>query len=193
MNPIHLNYSLPKAALLALVSLIFIASAFTSSATAQRRDFMNDQEIELVRDNQDIDLRMNVLTMMIDRRFSSIGIDAGGWKPGQKDSAKWGEAPKGTRLELLTDIKKLLQKAVDDIDDVAMHNENTLTQNKKEGMLFPKAVRALSTAAARYEVALKLAIDKTTDEKEKGPILDSQEFCRQIIEASSKLPPEIKK
>src|SRR5688572_24250876 len=95
------------------------------TADAQRRDYMTEQEIELIRNNQDIDKRVDVLTKMIDRRFGAMGIDVGGWKQSEKDNEKWGDIRSGTKSELLYDVRQLLQKAVDDVDDVALHNENT--------------------------------------------------------------------
>ena len=59
-----------------LALIVFVAIP----ASAQRRDYMTDPEIELIRDNQDIDKRIDVLTKMIDRRFSAMGIEVGGWK-----------------------------------------------------------------------------------------------------------------
>lgn len=179
-----------------LISLFFICFcifSMTMIASAQRRDEMTEAEIELVRDSQDIDLRITVLTKMIDRRFAALGIEVAGWKPPAKESEKWGNVPDGTRLELFTDIRKLLQKAIDDVDDVAVHNENSQTQNKKEGLLFPKAVRALAAAATRYTEPLKKALETSKDEKEKGTIMASLEYCGQIVEAVAKLPPEVKK
>lgn len=162
-------------------------------AEAQRRDFMTEAEIELIRDNQDIDLRIDVLTKMIDRRFAALKLDVAGWKPPAKESDKWGEEPTGTRLQLLTDIRRLLQKAVDDVDDVSEHDANALTQNKTTGKLFPKAVRNLNVAANRYSPVLKSALKTSTDEMERGSILNSIDLCDQIIEAATKLPPETKK
>ena len=162
------------------------------SSFSQRRDSMTDEEIELVRDNQDIDKRIEVLTRMIDRRFSSMGVEVGGWKASEKDKAAWGEVRSGTRSQLLFDIRQLLQKAIDDIDDVSMHNENTLTQNKTEGLLFPKAVRTLAAAATRYLPALKSTLEKVTEERERGLLLASIEHCQDIIDAVTKLPPETK-
>ena len=161
-------------------------------ASAQRRDYMNEAEIELVRDSQDIDKRIEVLTTMIDRRFEALGINVGGVKLSNKRQEKWGDPPAGTQTELIWDIRQLLQKAIDDIDDVALHNENTLTQNKTEGLLFPKAVRTLAAAAARYSPPLKTTLEKTKDEREKGLLLQSIDFCDQILEAVTKLPPEVK-
>ena len=169
--------------------LIFSAAA---TALAQRRDYMTDPEIELVRDNQDIDKRIQVLTKMIDRRFTALGVEVGGWKQSGKDEKTWGTAPTGTPSNLLADIRQLLQKAVDDVDDVAEHNENTLTQNKTEGLLFPAGVRSLASAAARYQPALKTLLDKTKDERDKGVILTSMELCQEIIDSVTKLPAETK-
>lgn len=177
----------------ALIFSAFVILGSSTSANAQRRDYMTDAEIELVRDAQDIDIRIEVLTKMIDRRFLAAGIDSNGWTEPKKGSEKWGDAPAGTRMELLTDIRQLLQKAVDDVDDVAEHNDNALTQNKTEGLLFPKAVRALAAAAQRYRGVLLPLAAKITDEKEKGVALASVEMCDEIIEAVGKLPPEVKK
>ncbi len=163
-----------------------------STASAQRRDYMTDPEIELVRDSQDIDQRVLVLTKMIDRRFTALGVDVGGWKQSGKDEKIWGAAPAGTPSNLLADIRQLLQKAVDDVDDVAEHNENTLTQNKTEGLLFPAGVRSLATAATRYQQALKSILEKTKDERDKGVILTSMELCQEIIDSVTKLPAETK-
>ena len=175
--------------LFAVAALLF----FCPAADAQRRDFMTEPEIEIVRDAQDIDMRIDVLTKMIDRRFAALKIEAGGWKIPTKESEKWGAEPEGTRLQLLTDITRLLQKAVDDIDDVAEHDANAQTQNKTTGKLFPKAVRMLSSSAARYSPILQTTLKTAVDDKERGAILDAADVCAQIIEAAAKLPPEIKK
>src|SRR5688572_15998447 len=137
-----------KVFVIGIVAILLLT--ITSTTFAQKRDYLTEQEVELVRNNQDIDKRVDVLTKMIDRRFSALGVEAGGWKQSKKDNELWGDIGSGTRIEMLSDIRELLQKAIDDIDDVAEHNDNTLTQNKTEGLLFPKAVRALGSAATRY-------------------------------------------
>ncbi|MGQ0543464.1 MAG: hypothetical protein ACT4O9_16735 [Blastocatellia bacterium] len=173
---------------LSMSLVIFGASA--SYGSAQRRDYMTDAEIELVRDNQDVDLRITVLVRMIDRRFQVLGIEVGGWKPKPKELENWGEQPTGTRREIFTDIRHLVQKAVDDIDTIAERNEDALKQNKTDGELFPKAVRILAEAAKRYLPQLNAAATKTSDESEKGQILNAAELCEQIIASVVKLPPE---
>jgi len=187
---------------LVLITFVLCAVGFTSAVSAQRRDYMSDAEIEIVRDAQYIDERIDVLAKMIDRRFTALGVEAGGWKQSSKDTDTWGEMPQGTRLELLSDIKKLLQKAIDDIDNLAAHpdaapvrdkEEKNSKQAKKDPQRFSIAVRSLGRAAERYLPPFKSQLDTTSDDKEKGLLLDSIDFCRQIIEAAAKLPAEVKK
>ena len=151
---------------------------------------MTAEEVELVRENQNIDLRIDVLVKMIDRRFAALGIDAGSAKPAKKDKdIEWGEV-KGTRLQLFTDIRDLLQKSVDDIDDVAMHNDVGLAENKMSGPLFPKAVRSLAAAAERFLSPLNKNLESANDEVLKGVLEKSIELCGSIIEAQKRLPPD---
>ena len=46
-------------------------------ALAQNRDYLTDEEIEMVRDTEEIDKRIDVLIRCIDRRFAvlKIGVD----------------------------------------------------------------------------------------------------------------------
>jgi hypothetical protein len=182
-----------------LLAVVASLIALSSEASAQRRDFVTEEEIEIIRDAQDIDARIEALSRMIDRRFAVLNIEVNGWKDVRKQSDVWGELPKGTRLELLSDIKKLLQKSVDDIDNLASNPDAAPIRDKgdkrakKDPERFGNAVRYLATAAGRYLAPLKTELDKTTEEKEKGPILDAIDLCDQIIEAVGKLPPEVKK
>ncbi len=178
-------------ALISLAAVIVACSVlFPASASAQRRDYMTDAEIELVRDAQEIDSRIDVLTRAIERRFFALSISVSGAQQKEDKSDKWGAPPTGSRLELLSDIKQLLQKAIDDIDNVAAHataKEAKTKAEKKKAQRFPNAVRNLAAAARRYLPALKQQLDQAGSEKEKGPILDSIDSCNQIIEAAGKL------
>jgi hypothetical protein len=169
---------------ISLFCLAFLVCfAAPNSANAQRRDYMTEPESEIVRESQEIDLRIMVLTKMIDRRFAILSNEQ--IKP-EKNSDRWGEPPTGTRLELLSDINKLLQKAIDDIDDVAAHN-------RMDSKLFPKAMRNLTEAAARYQLKIKAIFDQNPSNLEKGLLLGASEFCDTIIEAAAKVPKEAPK
>ncbi len=172
-----------KSAFFILTAFFCIFSAVAQTANAQRRDHLNEMEVELVRDAQEIDRRTEIFVKAIDRRFLTLNNDASQTRQIAKDIDKWGELPAGTRLQLLTDIRKILAEAIDNIDDVAAHE-------KRDEKLFAKAVRALAEASNKYLPALKSDLAKTTDEKEKGAILSSIEYCEQIIEASAKVPKE---
>jgi hypothetical protein len=164
-----------------------------------RRDYMTDAEIELVRDAQDIDARIAILTKMIDRRFAVLKLDVGGTQISNKESDKWGPAPEGTRMDILDDIRKLLDKAIDDIDDTAMHPnkyivdpKRTDKQKQKDEARFPNSIKNLAAAARRYQPALKSLLDKTSDEKAKGLLFAAIDSCDEITAATTKLPAETK-
>ncbi len=169
----------------------FIFLSMCASADAQRRDYMTGAEQEIVRNNQDIDSRISVLTKMIDRRFAALGIDTGGDKPSKLASKisgdDWGEEPKGTRLELFTDIKSLLEKTIDDIDNLAARMPEKTQEQRKGENIFDKAVRSLAKSAGRWLPHLKKEFGAATDAKTHGATSSSIEFCEQIIEASTRL------
>lgn len=169
-------------------ALLFLFS-LTSVASGQRRDFVNEQEAELIREHQEIDRRIEVLVKFLDRRLAAAGITGHEWKP-QKNAELWGEEPTGSRAELLFDAKRILQKAVDDIDDIASREGAAVEGNERSGKLFPKAVRNLSTAAARLKPVFQAELARATNEKEKGVLYESIELCDQIIEAAANLPKE---
>lgn len=162
---------------------LFLFAVAPLKANAQKRDYMTDAEAELVREAQGIDLRVGILTKMIDRRFAALNNEP---VKAEKNSEKWGEPPTGTRVELLSDINKLLQKAIDDIDDVAAHN-------RMDSKLFPKAMKNLAEAAQKYLPKLKSVYDQNPDAKEKGLLIGATEFCDSIIEAAAKVPKEAPK
>jgi len=173
------------AVLFVLLSLNFAQSA----VSAQRRDHLTAMEVELVRDAQQIDLRMQVFVKAIDRRFQVLNNESLAAKQIEKDIDVWGELPTGTRTQLLLDIEKLLEEAISKIDDVAARD--------MKSDYFPIAVHLLADGASKYLPQLKSQFDASTDEKEKGAIIGAIEYCRQIIEASGKVkretPKEIKK
>ena len=175
----------------ALYCFCLLTFAFCLSANAQSRDYFTDEEVELIRNAQQIDQRIEVLTKTIDRRFAVLNINVNGANPSGKE---WGAPPKGTRVELFSDIRNILQKAIDDIDNLAARPDSMVidpddNKKKKKGFsdLFPKAVKTLAAAARRYEPALKQALDTTKDDREKGLISNSIDLSEDIIAAVQKL------
>ena len=182
--------------------MCFAAIASLAVTASAQRDYFTPEEVELIRDAQEIDHRIDVIVHAIDRRFTVLKLEVSPPKR-PKTSEEWGEMPTGTRLQLLYDIKRILQKAVDDIDSLAERPESAVVytdpkdpkEKKSKGFadLFPKAVRDLAAAAQRYGPVLKADLDKNNDMAEKGSILDSLTMCDEIIAAVAKLPAEVKK
>ena len=176
------------------VFVVAMSGILLHGTACAQRDYFTPEEIELIRDAQAIDRRIDVLTHAIDRRFSALKIEVGGAKIPEKEIKLWGEIPQETRFELLVDIKRILQKAIDDIDNLSERPDSGLIPEKDDkkaegyAIIFPRAVRNLAAAAKRYQPALKAELDTTKDGMDKGPILDSLDMCDQIMAAVTKLP-----
>ncbi|MEO5860428.1 MAG: hypothetical protein ABIR33_15945 [Pyrinomonadaceae bacterium] len=172
------------------VLTLLVFAVLSSAATGQRRDFVTDQEAEIIREAQEIDLRIEALTKFIDRRLSAANIVGHAWTLPKKNTELWGPEPAGSRSELLSDAKRLLQKSIDDIDDIASRPKTAIEGNEVSGKLFPKAVRNLASAATRYKAIFQAELERSTSNTDKGLLIQSIEFCDQIMEAASQLPAE---
>jgi hypothetical protein len=173
----------------AVLTLLVFAVLFSTGA-AQRRDFVNEQEAEIIREAQEIDLRVEALTKFIDRRLAAANIAGHTWAPPKKNSELWGPEPAGSRSELLSDIRRLLQKSIDDIDDIASRTSTAIEGNEVGGKLFPKAMRNLAAAATRYKPIFQAELEKSKSNTDRGVLIQSIEFCDQIIEAAAQVPAE---
>ena len=169
--------------------IIFFVMVFAGvfSSSAQRGDYMNSAEQDVVRNNQDIDARIAVLTYMIDRRFIAMGIETKTNKPPLGPEDTWGDEPKGTKAQLLFDIRYLLEKAIDDIDNLAGHLPAKAKEERKGVNLFNKAVKSLDSAAKRWLPILKREFENARDEETHSAVSTSIGFCEQIIEAATRL------
>ena len=192
MNHLLSKISKSRGTVIVLLSLPFLFLLSTGAASAQR-DYFTPEEVEMIRDAQQIDMRTDLLIKIIDRRFAAAGIDPGVTKVPGKDDEKWGKLT-GSRGDMLFDIKRQLQKAIDDIDNVASHPDALVfdpadpdKKPKSFSSLFPKAVRKLAAASERWKPVLNTALAATTDHKERGSILDSVEMCEDISASVAKL------
>src|SRR6266404_6881693 len=154
----------------------------SGSVTAQTRDHLTDQETELVRFYQELDKRIEVFIKAIDRRFAIInGTTAPAAKKLIKDEPEWGEAPKGTRAQLLGDIAGILDEAITNIDDVSRRDEKS--------PLLSRSLRKLTASANGYLKQLATLRDKAKDPDELAAIELVEDNAKQIIAVGNKLPP----
>src|SRR5215213_8671010 len=105
-------------------SLLFalcLCLPFAATAAAQKREHLTPEEIELVRDNQELDARTKVFITAAERRLLAVTNPAESAKNAPKEKEKWGEV-KGTPTQLFYDISKILDEAVVNVDNVAEQN-----------------------------------------------------------------------
>ena len=172
----------PVTALFLLCSLLML---FAPIARAAQRDHLTGEEADLVRDAQVIDKRMEVFIRAVERRMLVLtDPKAAETKQVQKEAEKWGPLPSGSRYQLLTDIAKILDEAITNIDDNSARTPSNEVLNK--------GLRKLSDGAARLLTQLE-----PLRANSRGPELEAlasvTENAQSIIEAAKKLPPPVKK
>jgi hypothetical protein len=166
-----------------LIGFSFIAAlCFTfSTGRAQNRDHLTDAESELIRENQQLDKRIEVFIKAIDRRFAIVsGATQAEPKKKDKDKQNWGEPPTGTHAQLLEDIAGILDEAITNIDDVSRRDE--------KNPLISRSLRTLTAASNRYVTQLAALKNQTKDPDDLSAIEHIAVNANQIIEVGSKLP-----
>ena len=108
-----------------LVSLALLLSIITvAQATTPQREHLTPQEIDLVKEAQALDKRIDVFIKCVERRLMVINNSAAAnAKQLKKDSERWGELPTGSRAELVGDIARIFDEAITNIDDVSARDE----------------------------------------------------------------------
>ena len=157
------------------------ATAFTPP---QARDHLTPKEVDLVKDAQELESRIDVFIKAADRRLVVIkGLQAASAKELKKDEEFWGDLPAGTRSELVGDIAKILDEAITNIDDVASRDE--------KNPALPRTVRKLAAAATRIMDQLKPLQSSASGAAEVSNFQETMDNAATIIEAASKLSPEV--
>jgi hypothetical protein len=172
---------------LTLLLTLIVSPAFASATAAfQGREHLTAEEIELVKDAQILDKRIDVFIKAADRRLLVLsGTAAPAAKQLKKDSETWGELPSGTRAELISDIAGIFDEAITNIDDVSARDE--------KNPLIPKALRNLAAAASRIVEQLKPAEAQAKGDAEVSSFDQLTENAEAILQAANKLPPPVEK
>jgi hypothetical protein len=172
---------------LILTTTIWMVFSFSTSATPfQSREHLTPQEIELVKDTQILDKRIELFIKAAERRLLALnGVDAASTKQLKKDSEKWGELPSGTRVELIGDIARILDEAITNIDDVSSRDERNT--------LISKSLRNLAAEATRIVGQLPPLQAQAKGDAELGSLEQLRENAESIVHAADKLPPPTEK
>ncbi|HSE17724.1 MAG TPA: hypothetical protein VLB46_11780 [Pyrinomonadaceae bacterium] len=168
-------------------TLVTVALLLCTAVVAQaQRDHLTPQEVDLVKEAQILDKRIDVFVKAAERRLMVINNSAAAnAKQLKKDSEKWGELPTGSRAQLVGDIARILDEAITNIDDVSARDERN--------PLIPKSLRKLATAVNNIMGQLKpLSADAKSD-AEIASFELLNEDAQSILEAANKLPPEVDK
>jgi len=170
--------------LLTLISLF--AGLVAQAATLPQRDHLTQQEVDLVKEAQELDKRTDVFIKAAERRMLVInggGATAANAKQLKKDSERWGELPTGSRAELVSDIARIFDEAITNIDNVHDRDE--------QNPLISKSLRKLAAAVNSIMAQIKPLSTEAKGEAEIASFELLNEDAKSILEAAGKLPPEV--
>lgn len=169
-----------------LIALSFVLFLIVPVQAFQKRDHLTPLEVDRVKEAQILDKRIEVFIKAAERRLMVInGTAANNAKQLKKDEEKWGELPAGSRFELVSDIARIFDEAITNIDDVSTRDERN--------PLIPKALRKLATSASSIMEQLKPIRSEAKTEAEIASLESLHEHSQSILEAAGKLPPEVEK
>ena len=164
-------------------ALVVCAGIMAQAATPQR-DHLTPQEVDLVKEAQILDKRIDVFIKAAERRLMVINnSSAANAKQLKKESERWGELPTGSRAELVGDIARIFDEAITNIDDVSARDERN--------PLIAKSLRKLATAVNTILGQLKPLSTEAKSDAEIASFEMLNEDARSILEAANKLPPEV--
>ncbi|HYY97629.1 MAG TPA: hypothetical protein VE642_03510 [Pyrinomonadaceae bacterium] len=162
---------LKSAALVALAPLLL----FHAAARPQGRDHLTPEEVELVRDNQELDKRTLVFVHAAERRVLAATNPEEFARQSAKDKEKWGEV-KGTRAQLFYDVSKILEEASTNIDDSAAHSPDS--------PLLRKSLYLLSEAVGRILPQLSKSREAAQEEAEADQLDRAIAEAQEIADAA---------
>lgn len=161
--------------LIPLTAALLLGLSLAAPTVAQRREHLTPEEIEHVRDNQELDKRTAVFVRAAERRVLMLTDPAAAARVAEKEKESWGEV-KGTRAQLLYDVGRILEEAVVNIDDVH--------QRTPASALLRKSLYRLSEAAGRLVPQLTPLREQVSDEAERDQLERAIETAQEILEAA---------
>jgi hypothetical protein len=167
-----------------LLLILCLASLVFAKASSPQRDHLTPQEVDLVKEAQILDLRIEVFIKAAERRVMVLnGTQPPTTKQSKKESELWGDLPTGTHAELIGDIAGILDEAITNIDDVSSRDERN--------PLLAKALRRLAQAVNNILTQVEPLRTQAKSEAEVASLELLNENAQQILEAAKKLPPEV--
>ena len=163
---------------LTLCCAVFTAAFLLSTvslAQSKRRDHLTEQESDKVREYQQIDQRIEVFIKAADRRILVLTTPNATQK--KKEEETWGPLPTGTKLELLTDYKRILEEAEEKMDDAY--------QRDGKADFLKKALTKFKDAANRQIPQLRALATQMTDKREQRALEEAIEEAETVTKAQA--------
>src|ERR1043165_10229324 len=96
-----------------LVFALVVCGVTIARAATPQRDHLTPQEVDLVKEAQILDKRIDVFIRAAERRLIVInGSAATNAKQLKKESERWGELPTGSRAGLVSHIARVIDAAI---------------------------------------------------------------------------------
>lgn len=156
--------------LLACVGLLAVAASAQKKGT---RDHLTEQEVDQVREVQQIDLRIEVFIKAADRRILVLTNPNATQK--KKEEETWGPLPTGTKAELLSDYKKILEEGEEKMDD--------FFEREPKSDLLKKALRKFKDAANRQIPQLRALAAQLTEKADQRALAEAIEEAETVTKA----------
>ncbi|HEU4595108.1 MAG TPA: hypothetical protein VFS10_08040 [Pyrinomonadaceae bacterium] len=163
----------PRRSARALLIFFALVVSLPAHAAAPQREHLTPEEVEIIRDTQELDKRTAVFIKAAERRLLALSDPSA--KQLKDDLEKWGEV-KGTRTQLLSDVARILDEAVVNIDDAHTHNQKS--------PLLRRALYKLSEASGRFIPQLVPLRAAAQTEPEREMLEQAIEQAQQIVEAA---------
>jgi len=173
-----MNSNFRRKLLLTLGGVIFAATFLLPSvplAQSKKRDHLTEQEVDLIRDNQEIDKRIEIFIKAADRRILVLATPNATQK--KKEEEVWGPLPTGTKVELLVDYKRILEEAEEKMDDSFAR--------EPASPLLKKALAKFKDAANKHIPQLRALASQMTDKKDQRALEEAIEEAETVTKAST--------
>ncbi len=167
-----------------IIAFHLIALLFFTPAFAHTGEYLNEQEIERVREAQLIDQRTTVFLRLAERRLNvllGISPPSKEKKEKKKDKDKensddYGPEPTGTRTELLQNYAKVMSELMDKLEDA-------YEKQKKDPQL-PKAIDKLLAGAEKHITLLTQLQSKIGSETEENALEKALEIAKMAVDGA---------
>ncbi|MEM4251811.1 MAG: hypothetical protein QW828_08260 [Candidatus Bathyarchaeia archaeon] len=121
-------------------------------------DYLNEQEIDRVREAQDIDKRTEVFLRIADRRLDALlGVKTEPHKK-KREGEDYGPEPTGSREQLLLEYIRIFEEMMDKIDDAF---------ERRKSPALDKAMKILAEGCRKQRARLEVLSARIDDETER--------------------------